>query len=115
MSEITQSNFYHVVLPGDTLYKLSKQYDVPLKELIRVNNIAPPYVIYPGQQILIPKGSPSKPPADTEVYIVKKGDTLYSIAKAFNVSVEDITKLNNLSNPELIYPGQKLLIPSSSK
>lgn len=115
MSEITQSGFYYVVLPGDSLYKISQKFDVPLRELIRVNNIAAPYIIYPGQKILIPKSTPPKPPAGTTVYIVKKGDTLFTIAKSFNVSVESIVKLNNLPNPELIYPGQRLLIPSASQ
>ncbi|NMA95606.1 MAG: LysM peptidoglycan-binding domain-containing protein [Clostridiales bacterium] len=113
MSELMQNGFHYIVLPGDTLYKISQQFDVPLRELIRVNNIAEPYTIYPGQEILIPKATPPEPPAGTKIYTVKKGDTLFSIAQTFNVTVDDIVKLNNLTNPELIYPGQKLLIPSS--
>lgn len=111
MSKLAQPGFYYIVLPGDSLYKISQKFDVPLRELIRVNNIAAPYVIYPGQKILIPKTTPPTPPAGTDIYIVKNGDTLFKIAQSFNVSVDSIVKLNNLPDPDLIYPGQRLLIP----
>ena len=51
--------------------------------------------------------------SDTSVYYVKKGDSLYGIAKSYGVSVEDIKKLNNLSNNNLSI-GQELLIPGLS-
>lgn len=109
-----QNGFYYIVLPGDSLYKISQKFGISLEELIIVNNITAPYVIYPGQKIFVPRGSPPKPPSGGKIYIVKKGDTLFNIAKMFNVSVENIIKLNNLTNPDLIYPGQRLLIPAPS-
>lgn len=51
------------------------------------------------------------PPTDTYTYIVAKGDSLGKIAGAFHVSVDDIVALNNIANRNLIYVGQKLLIP----
>ncbi|MDN5331023.1 MAG: hypothetical protein PWP45_248 [Tepidanaerobacteraceae bacterium] len=45
------------------------------------------------------------------IYIVQKGDTLWKIAKRYNVTLEAIIKANNITNPDLIYPGQRLLIP----
>ncbi len=114
MTTQNQSGFYYIVLPGDSLYKISQKFNVPLKELIAANNISAPYIIYPGQKIFVPRTTPPQPPPGGKVYIVKKGDTLSSIAKSFNVSVDSIVKLNNLSNPDLIYPGQRLLIPSPS-
>ncbi|MBR1736012.1 MAG: LysM peptidoglycan-binding domain-containing protein, partial [Firmicutes bacterium] len=44
------------------------------------------------------------------IYIVQKGDTLWKLAKKFNTSVEDIARINDIENPDLIYPEQKLLI-----
>lgn len=44
------------------------------------------------------------------VYVVKKGDTLWKLAKRFNTTVQDIAEINNIENPDLIYPNQKLII-----
>lgn len=44
------------------------------------------------------------------IYVVQKGDTLWELAKRFNTTVADIVQLNDIENPDLIYPGQKLLI-----
>jgi spore coat assembly protein SafA len=45
------------------------------------------------------------------IYIVQKGDTLWKIAKRYNVTLDAIIKANNITNPDLIYPGQRLIIP----
>lgn len=44
-------------------------------------------------------------------HTVKSGDSLYKIAKNHNITVEDILKLNHIPNPDLIYPGQEIVIP----
>ena len=46
----------------------------------------------------------------TASYVVQPGDTLWCLAKKFNTTVDDIVELNDIENPDLIYPGQKLLI-----
>lgn len=48
--------------------------------------------------------------ASAAIYVVQKGDTLWNIAKRYHTTVEDITQLNEIENPDKIYPGQKLLI-----
>lgn len=50
---------------------------------------------------------------ETETYIVQRGDTLYSIARRFNTSVADLVRLNDITNPNFIYVGQRLLVPAS--
>src|SRR5690625_1177743 len=50
----------------------------------------------------------------TGVYTVKKGDTLTKIAKKFGTTVDELVRLNNISNPNLIHPGQKIIIPGGS-
>jgi LysM repeat protein len=105
--------FEYIVQPGESLYAISQRFNVPLRDLIRANSIFPPYIIYPGQRIIIPGVEAPEPPAGGEIYIVKEGDTLYSIADQFNVSIGEIIQLNNIPRPDLIYPGQRLLIPPS--
>ena len=51
-----------------------------------------------------------KPAAGAVIYVVQKGDSLWKIAKKYRTTVDNIAAVNELENPELIYPGQKLLI-----
>ena len=48
--------------------------------------------------------------ASAVIYVVQREDSLWSIAKQYNTTIDDILLLNDIENPELIYPGQKLLI-----
>ena len=59
----------------------------------------------------MPKPPVPTPSPEPVVYVVKKGDTVYKIAKRFGTTMQAIILANNLRNPNLIYPGQVLLIP----
>ena len=67
-----------------------------------------------GQQILIPKNNNLSVKNDENIYIVKKGDTLWDIANLYNTSVSNLKSLNNL-NTNILQIGQKLKVPSSKK
>ena len=58
----------------------------------------------------VPDAMP-KPTPEPEVYVVKKGDTVFKIAKRYGITMQAIILANNLRNPDLIYPGQILFIP----
>lgn len=92
-----------VVAPGDTLYAISRRYEVPLRDLIEVNNLSPPYTIEPGQRLALPSA---------RQYIVQPGDTLYGVSRMFSVDVSELTRLNNLTPPYAIKTGQPLRLPS---
>ncbi|GGC78545.1 hypothetical protein GCM10007216_06280 [Thalassobacillus devorans] len=100
----------HVVRAGDTLYRIARSYGVTVDELAAANNLSNPNLIRIGQFIKIP----AKTIGGGDVYTVKAGDTLYSIAKKYNVSVSDIVAANQLANANLIQVGQKLIIPVST-
>ena len=94
-----------VVAPGDTLTRIAVQCGVTVAEIVAVNPGLNPNRIYPSQVIQMP-------PPPTTVYIVQWGDRLASIARRFGVSIDDILALNpGISNPNWIYPGQRLLVP----
>lgn len=96
----------YVVKSGDTLGEIGKKFGVNYESIAKLNNISNPSLIYPGQVLKIVSNK-----VNTEVYYtVKSGDTLGEIAKKFGVSYESIAKLNNISNPNLIYIGQVLKI-----
>jgi len=106
----------HVVQPGETLYSIAWAYGVGVYDLASANNIVNPNLIYAGQSLVIPGGygyapPPYAPPSGAYVYVVQPGDTMYSIAARYGTTVWAITQANNLSDPNWIYAGQRLVIP----
>lgn len=106
--EIIENDNYdtYIVKRGDSLWAISKRYDIPLNELISINNLSNNNLKI-GQELLIPK---QEEIIDDGYYIVESGDTLWSIAKKYNISVNDLKEVNNLSN-NLLSIGQQLIIP----
>ena len=97
----------YTVQAGDTLSGIASKYGTTYQELARINNIANPNVIYPGQVIKINGGTVEK------IYTVKSGDTLSGIANKYGTTWQNIYNNNRDiigSNPNLIKPGQVLKI-----
>lgn len=92
-----------VVQRGDTVYGISRRYGVPVKDIIQVNRLAPPYVLHVGDRISLPR---------PQVYVVQRGDTLYGIARSYGVDMRDLAGLNRLGPPYNIWVGQRLALPS---
>ena len=90
------------VAPGDTLYAISRRYDVPSKVIIARNGIAPPYVLTAGQILVLDP---------TRAHTVVKGDTLSKLAAAYNVEMRLLASANDLTPPYVIRLGQQLWIP----
>lgn len=93
----------HTVLEGDTLYGVSQRYQLPMRSIITVNHLSPPYSLSVGFRMKLP------PPND---YKVKEGDNLYKVSRIFDVSMNQIARLNNLREPYALQVGQTLRIPS---
>ncbi len=92
------------VKKGDTLYSIANKYGIGLNELKTINNLVNDNLAI-GQLINVPSGL-----SVANTYIVSKGDTLYNIAKKFNINIEKLKEVNNLNN-NLLSIGQKLIIP----
>lgn len=84
-----ESPFYYIyeIQNGDTLYQISKKYNVNTKLLAELNGLDLEDYIYSGQNILIPK-------KDVSYYITKEADTLNGVSRLFNVSEADLIKQN---------------------
>lgn len=96
----------YIVKNGDTLSGIASLYGTTYQKIASDNGISDPNLIYPGQVLKINGGS-----APThKTYVVKQGDTLSGIASQFNTSYQKIANDNGISNPNLIYPGQQLII-----
>ena len=107
----------YTVQSGDTLSAIARRYGTTVQELVDINNIQNPDLIYPGEKLRILTNStiPGNEERGTGdiIYTVQRGNTLSQIAREYNVSVEHIVELNDIENPNLIYPGQKLRITES--
>ena len=110
---INKKNTY-IVKKGDSLYQIAKKYNTTPDELKKVNNLTS-NTLSIGQELKVPT-SEIKPPEEdsTNIYIVKKGDSLYQIAKKNNTTVEELKKINNLTSNTLSI-GQKINLPKKNE
>jgi murein DD-endopeptidase MepM/ murein hydrolase activator NlpD len=116
----------HVVQPGETLDSISALYGISVEDLAARNQIADGQV-YIGQTLtLVPSlGEPPAVEADTAVeeairdsiplspviHTVLRGETLFRIAQQYGITVNALAAANSITDPELIYSGQQLIIP----
>lgn len=135
----------YVVKPGDMLRDIAARYGTTMGAIVRANGLGNPDMIYPGQKLIIPvpggtadsnvsgdasTSTPTATPtpdrlstgsAGTDgptagiIHTVALGDTLASIGATYGVGALDIAQANDISDPDLIWVGQRLLIPSASQ
>lgn len=123
----------YIVQPGDSLFRISNQLNVSLDEMRAANPdlVGEAPILQPGQQLNVPNcGQQAAPAPDTaveapaptalvappggEVYSVQSGDTLMTIARRYNTTIEAIVAANSLANPDRLDIGQELIIPPPS-
>ena len=95
------------VIKGDTLYSIAQKLDTTVDELKKINNLTS-NILSVGQILKIPVKIIDI--GDTELYQVKPGDTLYSIANRYGITIKELKELNNLTNDNLSI-GELLNIP----
>ena len=93
----------HTVVKGDTLYSISKRYRLPMRDIVVLNHVKPPFRLYVGQRIKLP------PPQE---YKVRPGDTLYGVSRLFGVNSSEVARLNSIKAPYVLRVGQTLRLPS---
>ena len=104
-------NSTYIVEKGDTLYSIALKYNTNPIDIINLNNLKSD-ILTIGQVLIIPKDIDSTgEEIDTpNIYMVKKGDSLWSISNMFKVPLQDLKLINNLSS-DLLSVGQTLIIP----
>ncbi len=105
----------HEVKSGDTLWDISRKYDISTRSLAKWNGMAPTDPLMPGKTLVIWVNEASDEQKRdaimrTLTYTVKRGDSLARIAQKFNIRTSDITKWNNLNPKKYLQPGQKLTL-----
>ena len=109
LTYIPVNNNYYLVKSGDTLWSIAKTFNTTVDELKKENGLTSSLLSI-GQTLKIPVLDIKEP---KNIYIVKKGDTLYSIAKNNSTTVNELIKENSLTNTNLSI-GQNLIIPSTT-
>lgn len=103
---------HYRIKKGDTISHIAKKHKTSIKKIISDNNLKNPDLIFPDQVLEITvdfKYSVTSTGKNT-TYIVKRGDTLTRIARIYNVTISNLVTWNNIKNPNLIYPNEKIII-----
>ncbi len=110
----------HIVARGESLAGIAKEHGVSVQELLSLNSLANPDIIYIGQELVLPGGRAADPygapadagalPAEDGYHIVQRGESLSVIAKQYGIKPADLMRLNGISNPNFIWSGQKLRV-----
>jgi murein DD-endopeptidase MepM/ murein hydrolase activator NlpD len=92
----------HVISYGETLYSISRKYDVPFEALVAVNRIKDPSKLSAGTTLIIPT-----------VHIVVKGETLFGISRHYGITIRELLDANKLSAGYVLKIGDMLVVPAS--
>ena len=103
----------YTVQRGNTLSEIAQMYGTTVQEIATMNKITNVNLIFPGEKLRI--GNATMIPERTEdynqqIYIVRSGDTLSEIARDFGTTVNELVRKNGINNPNLIFPGQRIII-----
>lgn len=133
----TGTNTTYIVQAGDTLYSIATRFNVTVAAIQQANGVTNPGALAVGQRLVIPsvvtqtvatptavargptpttdsvQASPTSAAdnSDAQTYIVRSGDTLATIAAQFGVTLDALQSANNITNPNLLNVGQRLVIP----
>ncbi len=108
----------YIVKSGDWLWKIAREKGVTAQAIAAVNPGINVNLLKPGQTLIIPAPGSTTPPTATPgggtgqvIHVVQQGENLFRIALKYNKSVQAIAVANGISNVNMIYSGQKLIIP----
>jgi len=100
----------YLIRTGEDLSSIAKKFNTKESIIMNLNNIPFPDMVRPGKEIIVPINKEKY----FEYYTIKKGDTLYGIARAYNINPDLLAILNGLNSEDYIYPNQEILIPKSN-
>jgi LysM repeat protein len=112
----TATQLTYAVKVGDTISSIARKFQLSTNQLLTINGLDAKSLIVPGQKLklvahAVVPASQRKADAAT-VHVVKRGDTVQSIAKKYSISITTVLSMNKLSAKAIIFPGQRLLIGS---
>ena len=113
MPAFAASNTVHVVQPGENLFRIGLRYGVTVNALVAANGLSNANHVWVGQRLIIPSGSSANPGSpSSQVHVVRRGENLYRIALRYGLTYHALASANGIVNPNHVYVGQRLRIPS---
>ena len=110
-----EEEILYTIKKGDTLWAIANEMGVNIGALSRWNNLHPEKKLRPGDKLRVRVTTAKVPPEPAKkkgaleiIYEVKEGDTLWGIAKKYNLTIDDIRSWNNLEEADRIYPSDRL-------
>jgi LysM repeat protein len=94
----------YTVQPGDSLADIAALYSTTVEELLRLNDLPEPSLLYTGQTIVVPRAN---------VHVVAPGETLSAIAERYGTTVDELLRLNDVLDPNNVPVGQALILPTA--
>ncbi len=131
-AQFSFSDSQYTVKKGDTLYSISRKYEITVAELRTANNLSESDILKEGAKLTIPSADISNaaalssnssnnsktqtlPEKNTSQYTVVKGDTLYGISRKYGIKVPELMAMNGLDSNSTLKIGQKLVVPFLEK
>lgn len=104
---------YYALRRGDTLWAIARFFNISLDDLLEANPAIDPNRLRVGQVICIPVATPPvrRCPEGADRYVIRSGDTFYSLARRFNVSLDSLLRANPRVNPDALLVGQQICVP----
>lgn len=103
---------YYTIKSSDSLYAIARRFNISIDDLREANPYIEPENLQNGEVICIPVATPPVDcPRGTRSYTIKAGDTFYSLARKYNITVDKIKQLNPEIKPDAILIGQKICLP----
>lgn len=106
---INEQNMY-TIQNGDTLWSISRKFGVSVDDIRKLNNLTSD-ILSVGKTLLIPTGDIAS--NNIIIYTVKRGDSLWALAREYNTTIDDIKQLNNLTS-DVLTIGQELQIKKNT-
>lgn len=94
----------YIVQPGENVFSIARKHNIPIRTLLEVNRLGPPYKLAPGQRLILP--TPSR-------HIVTRGETVYAISRRYRIDIHSLVQLNKIPPPFRISVGQVLDLPGA--
>jgi murein DD-endopeptidase MepM/ murein hydrolase activator NlpD len=95
----------YIVAPGENVFSIARKLNVPIRSLLEVNRLGPPFKLSTGQRLIVPV--PGR-------HIVTRGETVYSISRRYHVDMASLMQTNRIEEPYRIAVGQVLTLPGSN-
>lgn len=99
----------YLIKEGETLEDIASRFNTSVDMILSINDIYSREYLRAGEEIIVPKNQESY----FTYYTVNQGDTLYQIARKYNINPSLLALLNGLNMEDYIYPNQRLIIPKS--